>query len=82
ELDPQRLLALGVTAAQVSRQLKQVQQEAPGGRAQLGGAEQSLRTIATVKSAEEVAALDIPLGDGRRVRLDQVASVRDTVAER
>ncbi|MFX8293379.1 efflux RND transporter permease subunit, partial [Acinetobacter baumannii] len=26
--------------------------------------------------------LDIPLGDGRRVRLDQVASVRDTVAER
>ncbi|MFX8215203.1 efflux RND transporter permease subunit, partial [Acinetobacter baumannii] len=56
--------------------------EAPGGRAQLGGAEQSLRTIATVKSAEEVAALDIPLGDGRRVRLDQVASVRDTVAER
>jgi multidrug efflux pump subunit AcrB len=82
ELDPARLLALGVSAADVSRQLKQVQQEAPGGRAQLGGAEQSLRTIATVGTAAELAALDIPLSDGRRVRLDQVALVSDTVGER
>ncbi|MFG6443244.1 efflux RND transporter permease subunit [Roseateles sp. LKC17W] len=82
ELDPSRMLALGVTAAEVSRQLRNVQQEAPGGRAQLGGAEQSLRTIATVQSAEELAAMDIPLADGRRVRLDQVAAVSDTLAER
>ncbi len=81
-LDPARLLALGVTAAEVSRQLKQVQQEAPGGRAQLGGAEQSLRTIATVQTAAELAAMDIPLNDGRHVRLEQVASVADTLAER
>ncbi|MFG6429117.1 efflux RND transporter permease subunit [Roseateles sp. LYH14W] len=82
ELDPSRMLALGVTAAEVSRQLKQVQQEAPGGRAQLGGAEQSLRTIATVQSAQELAAMDVPLADGRHVRLDQVANVSDTLAER
>ncbi len=82
ELDPSRMLALGVTAAEVSRQLKNVQQEAPGGRAKLGGAEQSLRTIATVQSAAELAALDIPLADGRHVRLDQVAAVSDTLAER
>jgi multidrug efflux pump subunit AcrB len=81
ELDPSRLLALGVTAAEVSRQIKQVQQEAPGGRATLGGAEQSLRTIGTVQSAAELAAMDIPLTDGRRVRLDQVATVSDTLAE-
>ena len=81
-LDPARMLALGVTAAEVSRQLKAVQQEAPGGRAQLGGAEQSLRTIATVQTAAELAAMDIPLGDGRRVRLEQVATVTDTLAER
>ncbi|MFT7772050.1 efflux RND transporter permease subunit [Roseateles sp.] len=81
ELDPGRLLALGVSAAEVSRQLKNVQQEAPGGRAQLGGAEQSLRTIATVQSAAELGAMSIPLTDGRRVRLDQVASVSDTLGE-
>ncbi len=82
ELDPARLLALNATAADISRQLRQVQQEASGGRADVGGAEQSVRTIATVQSAEELAAMDIALSDGRRVRLDQLASVTDTVAER
>ncbi|WP_395694177.1 efflux RND transporter permease subunit [Piscinibacter sp.] len=82
ELDPARLLALNATAADISRQLRQVQQEASGGRADLGGAEQSVRTIATVQSAAELAALDIPLADGRHLRLDQVATVSDTVGER
>lgn len=52
ELDPARLLALRATAADVSRQLRQIQQEASGGRSDISGAEQSVRTIATVKSAE------------------------------
>ena len=84
ELDPARLLALQASAADVSRQLRQVQQEAPGGRANLGGAEQSVRTIATVGNAQELAALEITLGDGsgRRVRLDQLATISDTTAER
>jgi len=81
ELDPARLLALNATAADISRQLRQVQQEASGGRADLGGAEQSVRTIGTVASAEELARLEIALSDGRRIRLDQVATVRDSVAE-
>ncbi|HEX8988259.1 MAG TPA: efflux RND transporter permease subunit [Rhodocyclaceae bacterium] len=81
ELDPLKLLALNVTAAEISRQLRQVQQEASGGRADLGGAEQSVRTIATVHSAQELAAMDVALTDGRHIRLDQVAKVEDTVAE-
>jgi len=81
EIDPQRLLALGATASDVSRQLKRVQQEAAGGRASLGGVEQSVRTIATVATAAELAQLDIPLRDGRHVRLGQLARVEDTVAE-
>lgn len=82
ELDPARLLALSATAADISRQLRHIQQEASGGRADVGGAEQTVRTIATVQSAEELAAMDIALSDGRRVRLDQLATVIDTVAER
>ena len=82
ELDPARLQALNATAADISRQLRQVQQEASGGRTDVGGAEQSVRTIATVKSAEELARLEITLTDGRRIRLDQVAVVSDTVAEK
>lgn len=80
-LDPLKLQALGATAAEVSRQLRQVQIESAGGRADLGGAEQPVRTLATVQTAGELAALDIPLGDGRHIRLDQVATIRDTVAE-
>ena len=81
ELDPARLLALNATAADISRQLRNVQQEASGGRADVGGIEQSVRTIATVQSAAELGRLEINLADGRRIRLDQVASVTDTVAE-
>jgi len=81
EVDPRMLLALGATAADISRQLRQTQQEAAGGRADIGGAEQTVRTVATVGAAAELAAMDIVLSDGRRIRLDQVASVRDTVAE-
>src|SRR5688572_20317128 len=81
ELDPMRLLALNATAADISRQLRQIQQEASGGRADIGGVEQSVRTIGTVQSAAEIARMDIVLSDGRRIRLDQVANVSDTVAE-
>jgi len=81
EIDPGKLLALNATVADISRQLRNVQQDASGGRADVGGIEQSVRTLATVKSAAELGALDIALGDGRRIRLDQVARVTDTVAE-
>ena len=82
ELDPRRLLALGVTAAEISRQLRLVQQEASGGRVELGGTEQPVRVLAKVASVEELGALQLALRDGRRIRLDQVATVSDTVAER
>ncbi|MFM2059287.1 MAG: hypothetical protein RLY71_3672 [Pseudomonadota bacterium] len=81
EIDPARLLALNLSAADVSRQLRQVQQDASGGRTDIGGAEQSVRTLGTVASAQELAALQLALPDGRRVRLDQIASVSDTVGE-
>jgi multidrug efflux pump subunit AcrB len=81
ELDDARMASLKVSALDVSRQLRNVQREAPGGRGDVSGAEQSVRTIATVGTAQELAQLEIPLGDGRHVRLDQVATVSDTVAE-
>jgi multidrug efflux pump subunit AcrB len=82
EVDPVRLSALGVTAGDISRALRQVEQESSGGRSQLGSAEQSVRTIATVRQASELEALPIALADGRYIRLDQVARVEDGIAER
>jgi multidrug efflux pump subunit AcrB len=82
EVDPVRLVALGVTAGDVSRALRQVQQESSGGRGQLGNGEQSMRIIATVRQASELGAFPIALPGGREVRLDQLATVHDTVADR
>jgi len=81
DLDPNPLLAFNTTAADISRQLQQIQQEGSGGRTDFGGMEQSVRTLATVGSAAEIASLDISLSDGRRIRLDQVAHISDTVSE-
>ncbi len=80
-LDAQRLQALGATATEISKQLRQVQMETAGGRTDIGGGEQPVRTLATVKSAAELGQVQLALTDGRRIRLDQVATVSDTTAE-
>ena len=79
-LDINRLQALGITAAEVSRQLKQIQQEGSGGRMDLGVGEQAVRTLATVKTAQEVGQIELATSRGAHVRLDQVAKVSDTLA--
>jgi multidrug efflux pump subunit AcrB len=80
-LDPVKLQSLGATAADISRQLREVQRESAGGRTDLGGGEQSVRTLGNVASAEELRAMELSLSDGRRIRLDRLATVADTVAE-
>jgi len=82
DVDPEHLLALGATASDISRQLRQIQTEASGGRTDVGTSEQSVRLIATVQTAAELARMEIPLSDGRRIRLDQVARIEDSIAER
>ncbi|MBE7367392.1 efflux RND transporter permease subunit [Ramlibacter pallidus] len=80
-VDPLKLQSLGVTAADISRQLRQVQTESAGGRADLGGGEQPVRTLATVQSAREIAQMEISLPGGRSIRLSDVAEISDTIAE-
>ncbi len=80
-LDPARMASLGITAGEISRQLKQIQQEAGGGRVDIGSAEQAVRALGNVRSAEELKGIGLTLHGGRRVRLDQLASVTDGIAE-
>ena len=84
-LDSAKMQALGVTAAAVSQQLRQVQIETAGGRVDLGTSEQPVRTLASVKSAAELANLELNLdsgqGGGRKATLGQIADVQDTIAE-
>ena len=80
-LDPQRLQALGASAADISRQLKQMQSDSSGGRTDVAGGEQAVRTLGSVTNAQTLSRISLTLADGRRLRLDQVASISDTVAE-
>jgi len=80
-LDPVRMQSLRITAADVSRQLKQVQSESAGGRTDLGGSEQPMRTLATVGSAAELADIELSVGQGGRIRLRDIAQVTDGIAE-
>ena len=81
DLDPGSMAALGATASDVSRQLRRIQAEYPGGEARVGGLEQTVRTTGTIGSVYDLAGLPIALPDGRSVRLDTVADVRDQAAE-
>jgi multidrug efflux pump subunit AcrB len=79
-LDQGKMASLGISPADVSRQLRLVQLDTAGGRTDLGTSEQPVRTLASVKSAAELSAIELSL-NGRKIRLDQIADVKDTVAE-
>ena len=80
-LDPDRLLAHGVTAADVNRQVRATNVDLAGGRGEIAGREQAIRTLAGQKTVEDLAATMIALPGGRKVRLDQLAKVTDDVEE-
>ncbi len=80
-LDPKKLLALGVTAAQVNSQVRATNVDLAGGRGEIAGQEQAIRTLAGTRSVEALRALPIALPGGRKVRLDDVAQVTDGAAE-
>src|SRR6478672_8407689 len=80
-LDPDRLLAFGITAGDVNRQLRATNVDLAGGRGEIGGREQAIRTLAGKQTVEELAATMITLPKGRKVRLDQLGTVTDAIAE-
>jgi hydrophobe/amphiphile efflux-1 (HAE1) family protein len=81
ELDPARLQALGLTAVEVNDQLRALNLDAAGGRAQVGGGEQAIRVLGGARSAADLADTQIIAGGGRSVRLREIADVHDGIAE-
>lgn len=81
ELNPALMSGLGLTASDINSRLLNVQRDLSGGRAEVGGASQSVRVIAAAKSVDDLKATPIPLPDGRWLRLDELATVTDTHSE-
>lgn len=80
-LDLQKMQSLGVTASQINNTLRQVNVDAAGGRADVGGTKQSLRVLGNAKSAYDLSQLQISLAGGRTIKLADVAEVTDGYAE-
>jgi multidrug efflux pump subunit AcrB len=80
-LDPARLESQGLTAGDVNQQLRQVNLNAAGGRAQIAGSEQAVRVLGNARTAQALGQTQIALGNGRTVKLNDIAQVRDLYAE-
>ncbi len=81
-LDPDRLQAAGLTAVNVSQSLRGTNVDLAGGRAEIGKNDQAIRTLAGAKTLNDLAGTMIPLFGGGEVRLDDLGTVTDTIADR
>ena len=81
DLDPAALQAQGITAAQVNQQLRQVNLNATGGRAEIAGSEQTVRVLGNSKTAYDLSQIQIAVPGGRVVRLADLGSIRDGTGE-
>jgi HAE1 family hydrophobic/amphiphilic exporter-1 len=80
-VDPDRLAAHGLTAAQVSMALASFNLDSPGGRVVVGGREQTVRVLGSVQTLEELRNLTIATTTGEFVKLTDVADVGDGASE-
>jgi hydrophobe/amphiphile efflux-1 (HAE1) family protein len=80
-LDPDRLLALGITASAVNAQVRATNVDLGGGRGEIGGQEQTIRTLAGAREVERLAETKIVISGGREVRLGDIARIVDGYSE-
>ncbi|MCW1920533.1 efflux RND transporter permease subunit [Rhodobacter sp. KR11] len=81
DLDPARLLALGLTASDVNSQLRLANVDMGGGSGDLAGQTFSIRALGAVKTVKALRATPITLASGRSLRLDDLGTVRDGAQE-
>ncbi len=81
DLNPNQLQSLGITATQVNDQLRNFNINMPGGRANVGNSEQTIRTLGSAPSVEELRNYQITLPKGGFVALSAIADVSDSYSE-
>lgn len=81
DLDPVKLQAYGVTAAQINATLRSLNIDATGGRTEVAGAEQAVRVLGGAQTARALTETRITISANRTVRLGDVATVHDGTAE-
>ncbi|MEH2022269.1 efflux RND transporter permease subunit [Nostoc sp.] len=76
-LNPNRLQSLAITATQVNDQIRALNINLPGGRAEVGGSEQSIRTLGSATSVDLLKTYEILLPQGGSVPLSSLGTVED-----
>jgi hydrophobe/amphiphile efflux-1 (HAE1) family protein len=80
-LNPDRLQSLAITATQVNDQIRALNINLPGGRAEVGGSEQSIRTLGSAVSVDILKTYEIVLPQGGSVPLSSLGTVEDKFAD-
>ncbi len=80
-LDPSRLQAYNITATEVNDQIGRFNINLPGGRAELGGSEQNIRTLGSAATVQQLRDYRLVLPQGGTVPLSNLGEVVDGFAE-
>lgn len=80
-LNPSKLDAYGITAAEVNNQLRGTNIDLGSGRGQVGGNEQTIRTLGDARNVAELSNTTIALPNGNFVKLSELGKVTDTYEE-
>ncbi|KDR90630.1 ABC transporter permease [Agrobacterium sp. TS43] len=80
-LSPEKLDAYGITATEVNSQLRGTNIDLGSGRGQVGGNEQTIRTLGDTRDVSQLANTTIALSNGRFVKLSELGTVTDTYQE-
>ena len=80
-VDSDRLASHGLTATALNAALSRFDVDAPGGRATIGGREQTVRVLGAAQTIDDLRNLTIPTANGSFVKLSDVADVGDGAGE-
>jgi hydrophobe/amphiphile efflux-1 (HAE1) family protein len=78
ELDPQRLNAYGLSADAISRAVRAQNVDMPGGQSAVGGQAQSIRTLGSAQTVQQLSQLELTTPEGASVRLVDLGTISDS----
>ncbi|MEO0488254.1 MAG: efflux RND transporter permease subunit, partial [Cyanobacteria bacterium J06659_2] len=81
DLDPTQLNALGITATQVNDQIRSFNVNLPGGRVDISGQEQGIRTLGSADTVDTLRQYRIVLPSGDAVPLETLGTVDNSYGE-
>lgn len=81
DLDPQRLKAYNLTTTEINQQISNLNLNLPGGRSEIGGMEQNIRTLGSAATVADLSNYPIILNNGDTVTLSRLGTVTDGFAE-